>query len=409
MGGDGGENNDCVRYHPFKLYHPPYLTPCLRRKFDKSINLPSAINVELALREPNYNKFRVQIEMFAHLYQSFVGGHMSSDYAPYDPLFYSVMAFTDKLWMEWKDRHPQGLLSFPGSHRFSRLSPFKSTPDDLFDSRIQLCIDYIPLLEGTLCNTTDGRSLRTNRQGYDRHGFNREGYDKDGYNIHGVDRAGNPDDRHIFNIHGFDKEGFSRSGFDLSDVDRYGFYTDSYNLDGFDVNGYDHSGYNRYGFNQQGFTPFGYNVNGTTMENVDISELGIFDSFGYNIHGYDQQGLDRNGYDIFGFNTKGYDQRVCNRYFLGPLHIIVRVFVSQTLPDLNLTAISNINRICPQLTPLSGSQLKHYWFNRKGQRSLVRVAYDYHIINHMVDQMYIPRETSVTLDLVWLPIAPDQR
>ncbi|CAL1547503.1 unnamed protein product, partial [Lymnaea stagnalis] len=83
MGGNGGEDG-CVRYHPFKSYHPAYLSPCLRRRFNSSVSLPSLVNIGLALREPSYDRFRLQVEMFARLYQSFVGGHLASDLAPYD-------------------------------------------------------------------------------------------------------------------------------------------------------------------------------------------------------------------------------------------------------------------------------------------------------------------------------------
>nr|KAG5691654.1 hypothetical protein BaRGS_022929 [Batillaria attramentaria] len=56
--------------------------------------------------------------MFATLFQSFVGGHMESDYSPYDPIFYSVMAYIDKLWDDWQKKYEDGLLRYPPERRF---------------------------------------------------------------------------------------------------------------------------------------------------------------------------------------------------------------------------------------------------------------------------------------------------
>lgn len=408
MGGNGDEMG-CVRYHPFKSYHKLYLSPCFRRQFNISISLPSVVNIELALQEPDYDRFRLQVEMFARIYQGFVGGHMDSDFAPYDPLYYSVMAFIDKLWTDWQDRHPEGLLSFPLHYRYARMDPFKSTPDDVFDSRIQLCVDYLPVTEGVPCNVSVIRTFDYDAQGYDRHGFSRQGYDKDGFNIEGFDSTGNPDTRGIYNKLGFDKEGFKRSGFDDSGIDRYGFYFDSYNLDDFDARGYDRSGYNRYGFNQEGLTPYGFHINGTYLLKADIQDIKIFDSFGYNKYGYNQEGFDRNGYDIFGFDYRGFDHRLCNYYFLGPIHMLVKQYVSKTLMDLNVTVLTNLKRICPQLSPFPDSAIVGDWFDRYDQKSLLDALYQQQIQTHVVDLDYTPRETSVATDLIWLPIPPDER
>ncbi|XP_035826566.1 uncharacterized protein LOC101845560 [Aplysia californica] len=408
MGGNGGEQ-DCVRYHPFKSYHPPYLSPCLRRRFNTSVSLPSVVNVELALREPSYDRFRLQVEIFARVYQSFVGGHMASDFAPYDPLFYSLMATVDKLWTDWQDRHKEGMLSFPLDYRYVRLDPFKTTPDDVFDSRIQLCVDYFPLTEGVPCNITEVRTYGYNSQGYDRHGFNREGYDRDGYNIRGYDVSGNLDDRNIYNIDGYDREGFNRSGFDDSGIDRFGFFTDTYNLDEFDPLGFDRSGYNRYGYNQQGFTPYGLHANGSYLPNINIEDLNIFDPYGYNKYGYDKQGFDRNGFDVFGFDRRGFDNRICNYYYIGPIHILVKRYIAKTIKDMNVTILTKVKRVCPELSSLPVQTRRQQWLNRGGQRSQIDDVHRYQVEGHTVDTMFMPRETSVTTDLVWLPIAPDER
>lgn len=399
MGGNGGLDG-CVRYHPFKSYHPSYLFPCLRRNFNTSVSLPSVVNIELALRETSYDKFRLQMEYFTRLYQSFVGGHLDSDLAPYDPLFYSVMAFVDKLWTEWQERHPDGLLSFPLDVRYSIMEPFKSTPDDVFDSRLKVCVEY----DDVPCNSTDLPFYGYDSRGYDRHGYNRQGYDKDGYNISGFDCSGNPDTRGFYNLFGFNREGFGRSGFDASGIDQFGFFEDSYNLDDFDAQGYDRSGLNRYGFNQYMVTPFGYQINGTFTDDKKM-----FDVYGYNKYGFNKEGFDRSGYDIFGFNSMGYDIKMCNFFFIGPIHILVKHYVSKTLRDLNITIITRIKRVCQPVSPPYEHFIHQYWLDRNNQRSRLNEIYQYHVQTHSFDPLYTPRTTSVTSDLLWLPVAPDDR
>ena len=73
FGGDGRWDG-CVRYHPFKDYHPPFLAPCLRRRFNEDVQLPDMINVQLALNEPDYETFRITMEAFAKVLMTFVGG-----------------------------------------------------------------------------------------------------------------------------------------------------------------------------------------------------------------------------------------------------------------------------------------------------------------------------------------------
>ncbi|KAK3790015.1 hypothetical protein RRG08_016329 [Elysia crispata] len=413
FGGDGSnsrsDRSQCVRYHPFKSYHPPYLSPCLRRHFNVSVSLPTVINVELALRDPDFERFRLQMEYFLRTFQTFVGGHMDSDFAPYDPIFLSVAAFMDKLWTQWQERHPQGLLDFPLDLRYVRMDPFKTVPDDVFDSKAQLCVHYIPLTEGAPCVIREVIQYGYDARGYDRHGYNKKGFDIDGYDIEGFDISGSPDRRGKYNTDGFDREGFGRSGYDSSGIDRYGFYIDSFNLDNFDSYGHDKSGYNRYGFDYQGLTPFGYTSNGSYMPNVDVTELGIFDKYGYNKYGFNAEGFDRNGFDIFGFDSRGFDRRECNYYSIGPVHILVKRYIERDLEDLNITDLNSVKRICTQLRPLPDYVVKRYWLDRDGQADVLDGIYDYQIRRNLLDTTFVPRESSVTTDSIWLPIAPDER
>ena len=405
--GGNGRWDGCVRYHPFKDYHPPLLAPCLRRRFNDSVNLPDAVNVQLALNEQDYDKFNLQMELFAFLFQTFVGGHMESDLAPYDPVFYSVMAYIDKLWVDWQNKYEDGLLRYPQERRFIPMAPFGATPDDVMDARIQLCVEYLPLLGGAPCNTTVVRDYGYDEQGYDRHGYNRNGFDRDGYNMEGMDREGNVDNRGVYNSFGFNKDGYSRSGFDQTGYDKFGFYVDTYNIDGFDAEGFDRSGYDRYGFDRQGFNSAGFHRNGSTRP--DVVNIDVYDQYGYNIYGYNKFGFDREGYDVFGFDKNGFNRRVCNYFHLGPMYILVKRIVEETLKNLDEEKIKLIPRICPDVTSVPEHQLRNNWLYRNDQGDVVEVVYTAQREGHMINPYVTARNASVLPSRVWLPVPPDVR
>lgn len=348
FGGDGEGVNNCVNHHPFKDYYPPYWVPCLRRNFNADQPLPDAVDMQIAVNEPDYDRFRLHMELYLNMFKSWVGGHIDSDYSPYDPLFLSVIAFIDRVWWDWQNKHDNGLLRYPQEFRYVPMMPFKLSPDDVIDSKKQMCITYHPLSKAALCNITLP-NFGYNSMGYDRHGFDREGYDVEGYNRFGVDWNGNPDERGIYNIYGFDRQGYDRRGFDSMGFDRFGFTQDDYNVDGYDSRGYDKWGYDRYGFDRTGTTPFGFHRNGSLLVNVVPS---TFDAYGYNRYGLDRYGRDRQGYDVFGFNTLGYDRRHCNRYFLGPTLILIKRWAELELDKIDDKTIRIITRICPAVTSL---------------------------------------------------------
>ena len=409
MFGGNGRWDGCVRYHPFKDYHPLLLTPCLRRRFNDSVNLPDAVNVQLALNEQDYDRFRLHMEMFAKLLHTFVGGHMESDLAPYDPVFFSIAAYIDKLWDDWQKKYDDGFLRYPPELRFLPMAPFGTTPDDVMDSRIQLCVEYLPLLGGAPCNTSVVRNFGYDRQGFDRHGYSRSGLDRDGYSMDGLDRQGNLDDRGVYNSFGFDREGYSRSGYDQAGYDKFGYYLDTYNIDGFDPRGYDRSGYDRYGFDQQGFNPSGFHRNGSSRPEVVSTNLEIYDPYGYNIYGYNKFGFDREGYDVFGFDSNGFNRRVCNYYHLGPAYILVKKIVEEKLKDLDGDQIKLIPRICPDVSALPEYQLRNNWLYRNEQGDLVEIIHTTHLQIHMTDPTVTVRNTSILPNRIWLPVPPDRR
>ncbi|KAL8583263.1 hypothetical protein ACOMHN_043098 [Nucella lapillus] len=406
--GGNGRWDGCVRYHPFKNYHPPLLAPCLRRRFNESVSLPDAVNVQLALNERDYNRFRLHMETFATLLQGFVGGHLDSDLAPYDPVFYSMMAYIDKLWVDWQNKYEDGLLRYPTELRFLPMVPFGATPDDVMDARIQLCVEYLPLLGGAPCNTSVVRNLGYDEQGYDRHGYNRNGLDREGYSMEGVDREGNADERGVYNSFGYTRQGNSRSGYDQTGFDQYGFYIDTYNIDGFNPQGYDRSENDRYGFDQQGYNPSGFHRNGSFRVNVRPN-TDIYDPYGYNVYGFNKFGFDRDGYDAFGFDSKGFNRRICNYYHLGPAYILVKKIVEDKLKSLDDDKIRLIPRICPQVSSLPEYQLRNNWLYRNDQGDLIEVIVTTQRQNHMINPYMMARNTSVLPSGVWLPIPPDSR
>jgi len=348
FGGNGEGNQDCVVHHPFKDYYPPSWVPCLRRRFNQDQPLPDVVDIQNALNEQDYDAFRLHMELFFTMFKSWMGGHMDSDHSPYDPVFLSVAAFIDRIFWDWQNKHEGAMLRYPQDRRYVPLMPFKVSPDEVMDSKKQMCVTYFPLSEGAVCNITLP-NLGYNSLGYDRHGFDREGYDIEGYNIYGVNRDGKEDDRGIFNVYGYDRQGYRRNGYDSMGLDRFGFSESDYNMDGYNSEGYDRNGYDRYGFDKSGITPFGFHRNGTL---ISYKDPGTFDGAGFNRYGLDRYGRDRQGYDVFGFNSVGYDRRNCNRHFLGPMLILIKRWAELELERASNMTIRIITRICPALQNL---------------------------------------------------------
>ncbi|KAL3884246.1 hypothetical protein ACJMK2_030464 [Sinanodonta woodiana] len=405
FGGNGDNVTGCINYHPFKSYFPPFLAPCIRRRFNVSVSLPDAISIQFALNDPVYERFRIHMETFVAIVQSWIGGHMASELAPYDPLFYSLLAYIDKLWTDWMNKHENGLLLYPQDHLYITMYPFKASPEDVMDSKIQMCVEYIPLSEAAICNITLP-NYGYDSHGYSRLGYDREGYDKSGYNMFGVDRSGKLDDRGLYNIYGFDRFGYMRNGFDSMGFDRFGFRIDSFNLDGFDAEGYDRSGYDRYGFDRRGITPYGFHKNGTWLNRIPPD---LFDSYGYNRYGFDKFGFNRQGNDVFRFDSLGYDAERCNRFFLGPMYVIIKRWIEKHLEKLNNISLRVITRVCPAVTKFPEWRYTQNWLHRGDQIPLIETIQNELDRNRHINLDYFPERSSVGKDEVWLPLSPDRR
>ncbi|CAI9718898.1 chordin isoform X2 [Octopus vulgaris] len=390
FGGNGENGTDCVRYHPFKSYHPPYWTPCLRRHFNSSVHLPDAIHVYLALQESTFSDFSAYMESMLHLFQMWVGGHMDSPLSAYDPLFYSHVAFIDKLWDDWQRSHKKGLLRFPPNFRYVPMEPFKVTPDDVLDCKKQICITYLNLPFGSPCNQTKIKTYGYDSDSYDRHGFDKNGYDKDGFDVHGINIDGYIDLRGIYNNEGFDKEGFSRQGFDSMGYDKDLFFKDGYNSDGFDVAGYDRSGHNRYGFSRIKTNVFSEHV--STFRKNEFNELGL-----------NNLGFNNKGFDIFGFDKDGFNRFGCNYYFNGPFYIIIYQSLKNKLSEIkSMHSLINIPRLCPAVSQLPQWMYKVYWLNR--QKNIPEV-----LAIMALDRLKNPYSFDDVFDKIWVPPVPDPR
>jgi hypothetical protein len=74
---------------PLSLYWVPFL----KRQFNNTITFFDAVNVQLAVNDPSYTNFRLQMETMLSALQSYVGGHMYSDLSSYDLIFLTIMAY----------------------------------------------------------------------------------------------------------------------------------------------------------------------------------------------------------------------------------------------------------------------------------------------------------------------------
>jgi tyrosinase len=128
MGGDGRPHDGMVLTGPFAseagawpLMHGGFLVRRLGRD-PLAPTLPTVDDLEHALGDARYDEapwdssaptgFRNRIEGWVrgpalhNRVHAWVGGVMSRDDAPDDPLFWLVHAFIDKLWADWQRRHP---------------------------------------------------------------------------------------------------------------------------------------------------------------------------------------------------------------------------------------------------------------------------------------------------------------
>ncbi|XP_068579090.1 uncharacterized protein [Cebidichthys violaceus] len=428
FGGDGEPSSGCVPHHPFQgLTSHFHWSPCLKRRFNSLMWLPDAVTLQRTVNQADFQVFSLSLQTFSGLFRLWVGGHMASPLAAYDPLYLSHMAFMDKLWAQWQDKHQhrskrqtssddhaQSDILYPTAQRHVKMKPFDVTPDDVISSQKQMCIVYVPITIGAPCNVT---SLQTHPQGslkYQMRSFDKHNSHHNSFVIGGFDSSG-------FDQHGYDRNGYDRSGWD-----RWGYGKDGFNRDFIDRDGYDMSGLNRYGFNRSNVTWFGMRKDGMfenekkkEPDKTDEKEESdnkthrdkimskVFSDKGYSIYGFDPFGLDRNGFDAFGFRRDGYDKDSCNWFFNGPHYLRFYFHTQQQLMSSSERALNSINRTCPPVTSLPQHWAMQDWMTFNLDKSSA--------LNGQLEQEWIgqimPENVAAAQNRsnIWLPITPDHR
>ncbi|XP_072164791.1 kielin/chordin-like protein [Diadema setosum] len=345
FGGSGEGPGSCVPDHPFR--GRSQWEPCLARQFQYRAQLPSKIDVALAMASNDFLTFESCLQaIIGHVY-SYIGGHVASSAAAYDPIFFALQSYVDMLYWQWQQR-PGNFDNYPTQVREVAMVPFGLRPMDVMNSEAQLCVTYSLQGYGHPCNNS---GLLFDEQGYDaegynRNGFDRFGFDRFGYDSEGYNTNGEYDPRNIFIYGGYDFEGYDRRGYDRRGFNRFGFNREGYNRDGFDVSGYDRFGYNRYGFDRsgydnQGFNPFGEDRAG----NFDISDR--FNAEGFDYRCLDRRGLNPEGFDIYGFNSNFLDSDYCNYTFSGPHSPRVTLHLDELLFQQEVAFLRSLARTCP--------------------------------------------------------------
>lgn len=350
---------------------------------------------------------------------------MASPLAAYDPLYLSHMAFMDKLWTQWQEKHEraskiqthdQQINLYPAGQRHRKMEPFNVTPSDVISTQRQMCVVYVPITIGAPCNMTlfqkhpqasrKSRKINFAKRKLRYSGFVSGAFDSSGYNQHGYDR-----------------DGYDRSGWN-----RCGYGKDGFNRDFIDREGYDITGFNRYGFNRNNVTRFSMNRDGLletkkkkkrygeedsdekTPDKANImSEL--FGDKGYSMYGFDPFGLDRGGFDAFGFRTDGYDKDSCNWFFNGPHYLRFYFHTQQQLMSLSDRALNHIARTCPPITVVPTKWAAQDWMTFEPIKS---IGVDRQAEQDWVGQNKPETEESIAAakqiqKKIWLPITPDRR
>lgn len=178
FGGNGDPNADgCVPDHPFR--NDSRWLPCLVRSFQLNGRLPSKLDIALAMASDDYASFSECLQMILGQVYSYIGGHIATSAAPYDPLFLPIQAYADMLFWQWQktanhiDSFPQFLLDVP-------MMPFNLEPQDVMQLEHSLCVTYTLPSLGAPCNYSVGgfNDFGFDADGYNRNGFNRQGFDR---------------------------------------------------------------------------------------------------------------------------------------------------------------------------------------------------------------------------------------
>lgn len=210
--GSSGNSSDanCVPDHPFG--DPKAWQPCLMRQFDTSVQLPTQVELAMALASDDYMDMSMCLESAVAYVHAYIGGDMMASSGPYDPIFYAVHSFIDMLYWTWQQK-PGNKFQFPAAYGNIPLVPFNVLPWQVLDSEASLCVTYALPSKGSSCNITDLSRLIPEHTTHlspdqkrgdipvkpeeeievvelDLFGYDADGFDLSGFNRFGFNRKG---------------------------------------------------------------------------------------------------------------------------------------------------------------------------------------------------------------------------
>eukprot|EP00058_Branchiostoma_floridae_P014451 XP_002599939.1 hypothetical protein BRAFLDRAFT_74063 [Branchiostoma floridae] len=386
FGGNG--KGACVPDNPFEGSQS--WRPCLVRDFNLTVQLPTMVDMLLAISSNDYETMRSCLETYAAYVNLFVGGDMKSVASPYDPVYFAIYSYIDFLYWRWQNKPGNRPDNYPEFLKEVPMYPFHVRPEDVLNIESQLCYTYRLPSIGTPCNNTDAATIfgqdGFNELGFNRQGFDRNGFDVYGFNLQGYDRRGRPDSRNFYSADGYDQLGYDRSGYDRLGYNQYGYNKQGFNRDGFDNSGYDRNGFDRYGYDRDGYDNRGYNRQGYNRQGEqDQSEY--YGPEGFCDACYDVSGLTRSGYDRYGYNLRGYNQQNCNYSYGGP-HVTSLLYrVQDRLYQQNKNFLMTIERTCVELQPLPVTWYEQNWIqDRKDVTQMVPVRISQYPGSHWADR-----------------------
>ncbi|XP_078582340.1 kielin/chordin-like protein isoform X1 [Branchiostoma floridae x Branchiostoma japonicum] len=386
FGGNG--KGACIPDNPFEGSQS--WRPCLVRDFNLTVQLPTMVDMLLAISSNDYETMRSCLETYAAYVNLFIGGDMKSVASPYDPVYFAIYSYIDFLYWRWQNKPGNRPDNYPEFLKEVPMYPFHVRPEDVLNIESQLCYTYRLPSIGTPCNNTDAATIfgqdGFNELGFNRQGFDRNGFDVYGFNLQGYDRRGMPDSRNFYSADGYDQLGYDRSGYDRLGYNQYGYNKQGFNRDGFDNSGYDRNGFDRYGYDRDGYDNRGYNRQGYNRQGEqDQSEY--YGPEGFCDACYDVSGLTRSGYDRYGYNLQGYNQQNCNYSYGGP-HVTSLLYrVQDRLYQQNKNFLMTIERTCVELQPLPVTWYEQNWIqDRKDVTQMIPVRISQYPGSHWADR-----------------------
>ncbi|KAG8188974.1 hypothetical protein JTE90_010063 [Oedothorax gibbosus] len=120
-------------------------TPCIKRSVRSNNNVPTMVDVALALSKSDFYDFTSMLHGIANHIHGFIGGDMATTSSPHDPIFYSLHAYIDLLFWQWERRYSHtNLDKYKNEILNANLVPFNVKQKFLVNSEKNLCVSYAP-------------------------------------------------------------------------------------------------------------------------------------------------------------------------------------------------------------------------------------------------------------------------